>query len=192
MEWLLLAALCIMWVAFLIPVGRRGRSTRASVEDFGRRMELLAQAETHGTSGRWIVTPRKGMRFVGPEQRRRARIRQRRRRVLVLLLESWLITALIGIVPPLRPIWYLSAGIAVLLMLYVLLLLAIKNQARRPHQAAQTARPARPVTSDAVAPRWVAEGRGSHARPTVNGLGAVAEGDRVHVVVREAGEAASG
>jgi hypothetical protein len=37
----------------------------------------------------------------------------------------------------------------------------------------------------------VAEGRSTWARPTFNGLGTVGEGDRVHVVVMRAGEAAS-
>ena len=65
MEWLLLAALGIMWAAFLIPGGPRRRSTAASVDDFERRMEFLAHAEVNGTTGRWIVTPRKGARFIG-------------------------------------------------------------------------------------------------------------------------------
>ena len=60
MGWLLLAALGIMWVAFLVPSDRRQRSAEHSVEDFERRMELLAQAEAHGSAGRWIITPRKG------------------------------------------------------------------------------------------------------------------------------------
>ena len=67
MQWLLLGVLGIIWAAFLIPVGRR-RSDSRSVEDFERRMELLANAEVHGTTGRWIVTPRKGVRFLGPRE----------------------------------------------------------------------------------------------------------------------------
>ena len=65
MDWLLLAALGIMWVAFLLPSDRRRQRTEHSVEDFERRMELLAHAEAQGSEGRWIVTPRKGARFVG-------------------------------------------------------------------------------------------------------------------------------
>ena len=75
MDWLLLAALGIMWVAFLVPTGRRGRKAHHSVGEHERRMELLAQAEIHGTEGRWIVTPRKGMRFMGQAERKRARVR---------------------------------------------------------------------------------------------------------------------
>jgi hypothetical protein len=44
-----------------------------------------------------------------------------------------------------------------------------------------------PVTA---VPRYVVEGMGSRARATFNGLGSVGEGDRVHVVVRPAGDMA--
>ena len=59
MQWLLLGVLGIMWTAFLVPMGRK-RSDARSVEDFERRMELLAHAQVHGTSGRWIVDPAQG------------------------------------------------------------------------------------------------------------------------------------
>ena len=68
MEWLPLAVLGIMWVAFLLPTRGKTSTPQGSVGDFERRMELLAQAETHGTEGRWIVTPRKGVRFLGPDR----------------------------------------------------------------------------------------------------------------------------
>jgi Flp pilus assembly protein TadB len=128
MQWLLLGVLVIIWMAFLIPVGRR-RSDARSVEDFERRMELLANAEVHGTTGRWIVTPRKGVRFLGPRERRQARARARRRRVLVFLLEAIGLTLLIGAVPPLRVAWIVSAALGGLLVLYVWALLVIKARA---------------------------------------------------------------
>ena len=81
-----------------------------SVDDFERRMEFLAHAEVNGTTGRWIVTPRKGARFVGDAERRKARVRDRRRRVLVFLLEAIGISFLIGLVPPLRVVWNVHAG----------------------------------------------------------------------------------
>ena len=102
MEWLPLAVLGIMWVAFLLPIRSRASTPQGSVGDFERRMELLAQAETHGTEGRWIVTPRKGVRFMGPAERTRARARERRRQVFTFMLEAIGITFLIGLVPPLR------------------------------------------------------------------------------------------
>ena len=52
MQWLLLGVLGIIWTAFLVPIGRK-RSDSRSVEDFERRMELLAHAEVHGTE--WSV-----------------------------------------------------------------------------------------------------------------------------------------
>jgi len=191
LEWLLLAAVCIMWTAFLIPTGRR-RSPATSVADFERRMEHLAYAEIHGSTGRWIVTPRKGARFVGTAERSRARARERRRRVFAFLLEAIALTFLIGLAPPLRLAWYATIALAMLLTLYVWLLLAIK-------QREQVARISAPTPGAAAAPvrrpttrRHVADGPKAWARPVLNGLGTLGEGDHVHVVVRPAQAAAGG
>jgi hypothetical protein len=181
----------MMWLVFLVPTGRRGRKAHHSVGEHERRMELLAQAETYGTEGRWIVTPRKGMRFMGEAERTRARVRERRRQVFTFLLEALGFTFLIGLVPPLRAMWSLTAVFAVLLATYVWLLLTVKHRAAMirttpdPRVRGQAAR--QPATRAAAqAHRYVAEGRGTWARPTFNGLGTVGEGDRVHVVVRTA------
>jgi hypothetical protein len=112
-SWLLLAALGMMWAAFLYP-GRKG-SPSNSVKDFERNMDLLADTEQQG---RWIITPRKGMAFIGPRARAQARARERRRRVLVFLLESIGLTFLIGIVPPLRAMWFGTVLLIVVLGLY--------------------------------------------------------------------------
>ena len=141
MQWLLLGLLAIMWAAFLVPAGRK-RSDARSVEEFERRMELLAQAEVHGTGGRWIVTPRKGVRFLGPRERQQARARARRRRIFVFLLEAIGLSMLIGVVPPLRVAWVVAGGLAGLLVLYVWALLVLK---------ARTA--AAPVGTVAAGPR---------------------------------------
>ena len=192
MDWLLLAALGIMWAAFLLPTGRRRHSPSSSVEDFEHRMELLAQAETHGGPGRWIMTPRKGARFVGPAQRHRARARERRRQIFVFMLESIGITFLIGAVPPLRAIWIATGALIALLAVYTWLLLTIKHRApQRPHErlaAAQHPRPSARARVAAVAQRYVAEGHSTWARPSFNGLGSLGEGDTVHVVVKAAGD----
>jgi hypothetical protein len=190
--WLLLAALGIMWGAFLAPSERRRPRTEHSVEDFGRRMELLAHAEAQGTEGRWIVTPRKGARFVGVAERKRARLRERRRKVLVFLIESIGLTFLIGLVPPLHAVWALTGIFGALLVLYVWLLLSIKHRAAvQPHERVRAARqPTRVKTPVTAVPRYVVDGVGGWARPTFNGLGSVGEGDRVHVVVRAAGDMA--
>ena len=162
MQWLLLAALGIMWTAFLVPIGRK-RSDARSVEDFERRMELLAQAEVHGTGGRWIVTPRKGVRFLGPRERQQARARARRRRILVVLLEAIGLTLLIGVVPPLRAAWIATAALAGVLILYVWVLLIVK---------------ARSGTAVPVRPQPVAMRRVESAPPTID--------PDQHVVVRGA------
>jgi hypothetical protein len=187
--WLLLAALGIMWVAFLVPAGRRTHSPQASVEAHEHRMELLAQAEIQGTSGRWIVTPRKGARFMGPVERKRSRARERRRQVFVFLLESIGITFLIGLVPPLRQVWTLTMALGVLTAIYTWLLLSVKSQSARtdPHDRSRAAQV--PANARPVAVRHAAEGRSTWARPTVNGMGTLGESDRVHVVVRAAGPA---
>lgn len=190
MGWLLLAALGIMWVAFLVPAGRRTYSPQASVEAFEHRMELLAQTEMQGTSGRWIVTPRKGSRFMGPAERKRSRARERRRQVFTFLLESIGLTFLIGLVPPLRQVWTLTMILGALTGIYTWLLLSVRSQSSQAHlydraRAAQV--PAAHVRPAPV--RHAAEGRSTWARPTFNGMGALGESDRVHVVVRAAGPA---
>jgi hypothetical protein len=184
-----LVALGIMWVAVLVPVLHRRREHR-SISEFEERMELLAHAGVHGTNGRWIVTPRKGVRFLGPQERRRARARERRRRVFVFLIEAMVLSFLIGLVPPLRAVWSVTAVVGGLLLLYVWLLLAIKQRAdhpdtEHPHEVARQARV--PETPRSVpSPRYVAEGAMAWARPTFNGLNGFAENDPVHVVVRPA------
>ena len=192
MEWLLLAVLGIMWAAFLLPTKSKASTPQGSVGDFERRMELLAQAEAHGTEGRWIVTPRKGVRFMGPTERNRARARERRRQVFTFMLETIGITFLIGLVPPLRVAWAVTGVFAALLAVYVWLLLTIKHRESTfrtaPHRHPRShAAPSRPAPQ----PRYVAEGRSTRARPSFNGLGTLGEGDRVHVVVRT-GEATAG
>jgi hypothetical protein len=183
-SWLPLVGLGIMWAACLVPRRRKGSGTR-TVRDFEHRMELLASAEVHGTQGRWIVTPRKGVRFLGPKQRHRARARERRRRVFVFLLETIGITFLIGVVPPLRVMWWVAAASVAMLFIYSWLLVAIRQRSADPRERLYAA-PTRAAMSNAVPARerYVADGRRGVARPTFNGLGGLEEGDRVHVIVR--------
>ena len=187
MEWAALAALGIMWAAFLVPTPGRRRSTHRSVDEFERGLELLAYSEVHGTQGRWIVTPRKGARFVGRAQRQRARARDRRRRVFVVLLESILLTGLIGAVPPLRAMWSVTLVLGVLLVLYVWLLISMKARSSQPSQRETVRAASAPERAPRPArPRHVADGAMGWARPTFNGLVGIGEGDDVHVVVKPA------
>lgn len=182
--WLPLAALGIIWAAYLLP--RRRASPEVSIQDFGRTMRLLASTE--GSGRRYVVAPAKGARFLGPRGRARARARQRRRRVFVFLLESIGLSFLIGLAPPLRAVWYASGVIAAILFAYVWLLLWMKGQdpgARIRERAAAARAPARP-TALARAQRYVAGGMGRLPRPAWGGLGSAAEDDLVHVTVRRA------
>ena len=183
MEWMILAGLGIMWVAFLVPRGRK-RSEARSVNDFEQRMELLANAEVHGTTGRWIVTPRKGVRFLGPDDRRRARARERRRKVFVVLLDSIVLTSLIGVAPPLRAMWFVAAGLGAVLLIYTWVLLSIKGRSihgRGRVPATANVEPRRP----AGVPSHPDPNAAAATRPAMHDLD-IFDDEPVHVVVRTA------
>jgi hypothetical protein len=185
--WLLLAALLIMWAAFLIPSWASPPSkTDKSVKDFERNMDMLAETES---PGRWIVTPRKGTTFIGLRARAQARARERRRRVLMVLIESLVLTALIGLVPPLRAMWYATATLLVLLVGYVWALLTMKARAdahdpARPRETAATA----PASPRPARQRYAADASNRTTRRSFNGLPAFGD-DLVNIVVRPAAEA---
>jgi hypothetical protein len=168
--WLLLAALGIMWAAFLLP-SRRG-SPNKSVKEFGRDMDLLADAETQG---RWIVTPRKGMTFIGPRARAQVRARERRRRVLIVLVESIVLTGLIGLVPPLRAMWYATAALAGLLGLYVWMLISMKAQRANRRDIVRVREAAAPERAQPARHRYAADAGGRTPRPAINGLPTMAD-----------------
>ena len=186
MGWLLLAALVILWAAFLVPSWANSpRTTDKSMKDFERNMDMLAETESQG---RWIVTPRKGTTFIGLRARAQARARERRRRVLVVLIESLVLTALIGLVPPLRAMWYATATLFVLLAGYVWALLSMKaradaNNPARPRETAATA----PANPRPARQRYAADASNRTARRSFNGLPAFGD-DLVNIVVRPAAE----
>ena len=185
MSWLMLAALGMIWAAFLLP-HERGTAHRRTVEDFERNMELLAETGRAG-QGRWIVTPQKGTPFIGSRARAHERTRERRRRVFVVMLESIGLTLLIGFVPPLRAMWYLTAVLLLLLAVYVWLLLWLKQQ----HPDARTLEQNRMVRipdSPVVAPsRYVADASSRTPRAAFNGL-TVDGDDAMNIVVRPASQ----
>jgi hypothetical protein len=117
MDWLSVAILGIIWAAFLVPWPRRGTVARGTFPDLRRNVEL--RSDSTQQPGRWVLAPKKGTRFVGPRERARLRARERRRRVVVVLLEAIALTALIGIFPPLRPMFVLTAFLSVLLVGYL-------------------------------------------------------------------------
>jgi hypothetical protein len=139
--WLLVVALGIIWAIFLFPFIRRRRSPVTTVEEFEQKMDFLAETNTT-TRGRWVLTPRKGERFLGRSGRTRSRIRERRRQVLVLLMEATGLALLIGLFPPFHRILVAAAILGALLVVYSLLLIRIRSveahrsQIRRARAAA--------------------------------------------------------
>ena len=107
-----------------------------------------------------------------------------------MLLDAIVLSFLIGLVPPLRVVWYVSAGLVGLLLVYTWLLLSIKARASHPNDRARAAAvPERPRAGHA--PRFVADGPAATPRPTFNGLGAIGQHDPVHVIVRPASAVAN-
>lgn len=179
----MLAALGMIWVAFLVP-SDRAKASKRSVEDFERNMELLA--ETDGHEGRWIITPRKGVAFVGPRERAHHRARERRRKVLNFLLETIGLSFLIGLVPPLRVVWWATAVLAVLLAVYVWMLLSIKERSRQARGSEHMHQETAPKLARPVRQRYVGESASRTVRPSFNGLVAHGMDDLVNIVVRPA------
>ncbi len=183
MGWLLLAALGIMWAAFLLPTRRH--SPNRSVEDFERRMDLLADTGSN-EPGRWIITPRKGMAFVGPRERAKERARERRRRAFVFMLESIGLTFLIGLVPPLRVMWYATAVLLGMLGVYVWLLVSMRAREGMPSPSARVREAAAAPSSRPMRERYATDAASRTPRPALNGLAALASDELVNVVVRPA------
>jgi hypothetical protein len=115
MDWLALAVLGIIWGVLLRPAS----SKRESPSPLRRSMSLEEEEFRH--PGRWILSPRRGSKFVGRRQRARLRARDRRRRVYLFLLEVIGVTGLIGMFPPLRGMLVVTAFFAVLLAAYTVM-----------------------------------------------------------------------
>ena len=186
MGWLSLVALVIMWAAFLRPSwrGSSGTTTDKSMKDFERGMDMLAET---GSQGRWIVTPRKGTTFIGRRARAQARACERRRRVLMVLIESVALSALIGLVPPLRAMWYATAFLIVLLGAYVWALLTMKARSDAARDHVQPHEDGAPAPSRPARQRYAADASNRTARRSFNGLPALGD-DLVNIVVRPAAE----
>jgi hypothetical protein len=82
--------------------------------------------------------------------------------------------------------WTATGILCGLTLMYVYLLLTIKQRAGHPNARLHAARvPTRAPRR--IAERYVGDRGSSWARPKVNGLGLLGEGDAVHVVVKPAG-----
>lgn len=93
--------------------------------------------------GRWILSPRRGSRFVGSQARSRERARERRRQVFVFLLEAIGLTGLIGLFPPLRGMLVVTAIFGTMLLAYTALVVQMKR----------TGAPAKAQAEEPTAPR---------------------------------------
>jgi hypothetical protein len=182
MAWFTLVALGATWVAFLLP--SRRHSPHRSVEDFERNMDLLADTGTSG-SGRYIITPRKGMSFVGPRERGKERARERRRRVFVVMLETIGLSFLIGLAPPLRVMWYATAMLLAALGVYVWMLISMKVRADNAHDERLRATAA-PETAKPQRERYSTDAGGRTPRPAFNGLASFGGEDAADIVVKPA------
>lgn len=117
MDWIALAVLGLIWAILLLPEPQRTR-----------RLKMPADQE-YRHPGRWIMSPRRGTRFVGTQARSRERARERRRQVFVFLLEAIGLTGLIGLFPPLRGMLAVTAVFGVLLLAYTGLVVYTKRVA---------------------------------------------------------------
>jgi len=184
-SWILLAGLGIIWAAFLLP--SRRRSPASSVEEFERKMTMLAEANKN--SGRWVLMPRRGQRFMGPTDRSRARARRRRRQVFALLLEACGLTFLMGLFPPFRPLFAVTAVLAGLLVVYTLLLIRLRTVEMHQARARRTPAARSGMARDPrrrVSANGNGHGSGNGYSPIEAGV-RVIDGD-VHVVVRTSEE----
>src|SRR5439155_12377050 len=146
--------------------------------------------DTERSGGRWIVAPRKDVRFMGGEERARCRTIARRRRFFVVLLEALGLSFLIGLFPPLRGMWIATAIIAALLAAYVWMLVQAKQEeGGQVPQARGTASPFDQATTEPIAvPVRESVREPSWAGPSPYGAyGQLAADDLVHVGVYRSG-----
>lgn len=120
---LLIVLLIVLWGAVFLPAILRARqetSPTASVGTFRRGMSALGSG---GSAGRWIVMP---PRPVDPEARRR-QVMARRRQLFMALLVAAGTTLVLGILPELRWMLYAHLVVDLLLSVYVVFLLRVKQ-----------------------------------------------------------------
>jgi hypothetical protein len=129
MDWLALAVLGIIWAALLLPGPKRRRVDSPLRRDVD---------EEFRQPGRWIMSPKRGSRFVGRHRRTRQRAQERRRQVYVFLLEAIGLTGLIGLFPPLRGMLVITAFIGALMVAYTALVIrATRTAPSRPAVAGE-------------------------------------------------------
>ncbi len=78
--------------------------------------------------GRWILSPKRGSRFVGSRARARLRARERRRRIFLFLLEAIALTGLIGVFPPLRGMLAVTAVLTLFMAVYAFMVISMTSR----------------------------------------------------------------
>ena len=125
MDWLALAVLGIIWAVLLVPGPKRRRADSP--------LRRHVDEQEFRQPGRWIMSPKRGSRFVGRHARTRLRARDRRRQVYVFLLEAIGLTGLIGLFPPLRGMLVVTGFVGTLLVVYTALVIqATRSASPRP------------------------------------------------------------
>lgn len=161
MGWLFIVGLGIIWAAFLLPFGARRAAPASTVEEFERKMALLAETNKSST-GRWVMVPRKGERFMGPRDRNRMRVRRRRRAVFSFLVQATALTLLIGLFPPLRAMLVGTVILAILLVAYVGVLVRIRALERQRARIERIRRSRQPIEVERMPVEYLRHATGSN------------------------------
>lgn len=120
MDWLALGVLVVIWAILLMPSPQSKRQESPVTH-------MTVDNDEFRHPGRWILSPKRGSRFVGTRERERQRVRDRRRKVFVFLLEAIGLTGLIGVFPPLRGMLFVTGFFLLLLGIYTALVLRVAS-----------------------------------------------------------------
>jgi hypothetical protein len=126
--------LCIIWAGFLLPSRRDRTSPASSVEEFERKMSILA-GTNKPAPGRWVLMPDKHERLMGARERNRQRVRRRRKVLMTVLVELTALTLIMGLFPPLRMMLYATAALGFLVLVFLGILLWIRADEIRSARA---------------------------------------------------------
>jgi hypothetical protein len=125
LDWLSVAVLGIIWAVLLAPRPQRA-APRSPI------MTVSSEQQEFRHPGRWILSPKRGSRFVGSRARARLRARDRRRRIFLFLLEAIALTGLIGVFPPLRGMLVVTAVLILFMAIYGLMVMRMTFRAPAP------------------------------------------------------------
>jgi hypothetical protein len=134
-----LLILAVVWAVFLVPQIVRARAERTPADSIGAFRSQLSVLErtspgVQAQPARAATRPVLGGAYTAVPAYRpagalptRSQARKRRREILQALLAATAGSFLLGLVPPLRPMWFASAGLLGLTATYVFLLVRARN-----------------------------------------------------------------